>query len=195
MKHVGDDDGPILTVDGLAEAMPRFLIAEGLSEGIAADWILRMEQAATAGRPVLPWYPLEPTVREGLFEARQARQVVRGLEGAQSALESQDLGLSKAAATRPGENRRRISRLLVVSGDGSQRFYRDVARLRHRFQVRLEVVGLECDESELGAAAFGEGRYARALMIDHKDSVIRFLTILGQLPPADAAGTLGSSLS
>ena len=132
------------------------------------------------GLPAFPRYPLGPAVGEGLFEARRAGRVVRGLEGAENALETQELGLAKAPATRPDANRRRVSRLLVVSADGSARFYRGVERLLDRFHVRLEVVLLECDEVELGSAAFGDGRHARALMIDHKEAVARFLTLLDE---------------
>jgi len=158
--------------------MPRVLIAEGRAEAFARDWAARVEQATATGLPAFPRYPLGPAIGEGLFEARRAGRLVRGLEGAESALETQELGLAKAPATRPDSNRRRVSRLLVVSADGSARFYRGVERLLARFHVRLEVVLLECDEVELGSAAFGDGRHARALMIDHKEAVVRFLTLL-----------------
>ncbi len=159
----------------LADAMPRAMIAEGRAEGFAEDWVERVKRATAAGLPAFPRYPFEPAVREGLFEARRAGRLVRGLEGAESALETQELGLARAPATRPDSDRRRVSRLLVVSADGSARFYRAVERLLEQFRVRLEVVLLECDEVELGSAAFGDGRRARALLIDHKQAVVRFL--------------------
>lgn len=170
-----------LTLRALADAMPRALIAEGLAEGLAKDWVARLDRALEAGQPAYPRYPLVPRVREALFEARRARQLIRGLEGAENALETQESGLAQAAATRPGSNGRRVSRLLVVSADGSPRFYRGVDRLLERYGVRLEVVLIECDEVELGSAAFGEGKHARALMLDHKEAVARFLAVLYEL--------------
>ncbi len=181
---LGEDDkrqeSARLVSDALAGAMPRALIAEGRAERLAADWIARVDRAIAAGFSPFPRYPLDSSIREGLFEVRQSRQVVRGLEGAESALAMQDLGLSKAVATRPESDRRRVSRLLVVSADGSGRFYHGVGRLRERYFVRLEVVLIECDEMELGGATFGEGRRARALMINHKLAVARFLTRLDE---------------
>jgi len=179
-----NDEGsptPRLAPDALAEAMPRALIAEGRAAGLAADWVERVARATAAGLPAYPRFPLVPSIREGLFEARRARRIVRGLEGVESALATQELGFAQAAATRPDSNRRRVSRLLVVSADGSTRFYRGVDRLLDRFGTRLEVVLIECDEMELGGATFGDGRRARALMIDHKDAVVRFLTLLDEL--------------
>ncbi|MCP4906362.1 MAG: hypothetical protein GY910_15400 [bacterium] len=160
--------------------MPRSLIAEGRAERLALDWVARVDRAVAEGEPAFPRYPLCAGLRVALFEARRARRVVRGLEGAEGALGTQERGLAQAAATRPEANRRRISRLLVVSADGSARFYRGVDRLRHRYAARLEAVLVECDEIELGGAVFGDGCRARALMIDHKEAVARFLGVLDE---------------
>jgi len=86
--------------------------------------------------------------------------------------------LKSAAASRGEEPAVRISRLLLVSADASERFYRQVEKLRSRFANRLEVLVLECDENELGEAAFGPGRRARAVMVHHKEAVVRFLSAL-----------------
>jgi hypothetical protein len=162
----------------LADAMPRILIAEERSEALAEDWVRRVGLAVDEGHPRFPRYPFARTIRDGLFEARRARRVIRGLEGAESTLETEEAGLSRAAATRPDPVRSRISRLLIIASDGSPRFYRNVERLRERFETRLEVLTLDCDETALGEAVFGADRRARALMIDHKDAVSRFLTII-----------------
>lgn len=167
-----------LTASALAAAMPRGLIADGRAEHIARDWSARAAEAWKQGRAPIPEYGLDAVARSALFAARQARQLVRGLEGAESALDSQERGLSRAQATRPEANRRRISRLLIVSADGSPRFYRGVERLVERHVTRLEVIRLDCDEQALGEALFGPGRLARAVMLDHKEAVTRFLEML-----------------
>jgi hypothetical protein len=95
--------------------------------------------------------------------------------------------LKKAAKSQADLDRVRISRLLVVSGDGSERFYRQVEKLQDRFATRLEVLLLDCDQEALGAAAFGPGRRARALLIHHKNAVVRFLSLLGvDRPPGES---------
>lgn len=167
-----------LDPEQLAGAMPRALIAEGRAESLAVDWVQRAEQARADGFPALARYPLDSGLGVALFEARRSRRLVRGLEGAEAALESQERGLALAAAARPDSGQRRISRLLIVSADGSSRFYDQVGRLLERYRARLEVVLLECDESQLGGAAFGPGRRARALLLEHKQAVTDFLVRL-----------------
>jgi len=171
-----------LDPERLAGAMPRVLIAEGHASALAVDWVRRLEQARSAGLPAIARYPLDAGLRDALFEARRSRRLVRGLEGAEDALARQERGLAEAAAARPDPGQRRISRLLIVSADGSSRFYDQVARLLARYGSRLEVLLLECDESELGSTAFGAGRRARALLLEHKQAVADFLM---RLPRAE----------
>lgn len=165
----------------LAGAFPRALIAEGRAERLATRWVERREAAVAASLPPIPRFALEPALAAGLFDARRARQLVRGLEGAEAALAKEAVGLSQAAATQAAPGQSRVSRLLVVSADGSARFYQQVERLRARFGERLEVVLIECDDEALGECVFGAGKRVRALMLERKEAVIRFLTALDEL--------------
>lgn len=165
-------------VQKLAAAFPRILIAGELALPIARNWIERLDRSVESGGPTLPVYPFTDQIRQGLFEARRARRLVRGFEGAEKALASQEVGLSKAAATRPEGGGFRISRLLLVSTDGSQRFYRQVEQLKARFSSRLEALMIDADEGALGEAAFGSGHTARALLLDHKEVVVDCLAAL-----------------
>jgi hypothetical protein len=164
--------------EALALTWPRSMIADGTASRLAAWWVASRREADSLGLPPIPRHPMARSIADALFNARRARRLVRGLEGAEKLLVGEDAGLKKAAATRSDADPVRISRLLVVSADGSERFYRQVAKLQQRFANRLEVLLLDCDDEELGAAAFGRGRRARALLIHHKDAVMRFLSAL-----------------
>jgi hypothetical protein len=164
--------------EALALTWPRPMIADGTASQIAAWWVASRREADSLGLPPIPRHPMARSITDALFDARRARRLERGLEGAEKLLAGEDAGLKKAAATRSEADAVRISRLLVVSADGSERFYRQVAKLQQRFANRLEVLLLDCDDEELGAAAFGRGRHARALLIHHKDAVMRFLSAL-----------------
>lgn len=164
--------------EALAVAWPRPLIADGSALGLAAWWVESRREAASLGRPRIARHRLDRSLEGGLFDARRARRLARGLEGAESLLAAEEAGIKKAASSQADLSRVRISRLLIVSGDGSERFYRQVEKLHDRFANRLEVLLLDCDEEALGAAAFGRGRRARALLIHHKDAVVRFLSLL-----------------
>jgi len=162
----------------LAEAWPRPLIAAGRAERLARWWCESRLAAVEAGAAPFPRRAVTPTLWHALFEARRARRLCRGLESAEETLANQQRGLRQAPAARVALGARRISRLLVVSEDGSARFYRQVEKLCVRHASRLEALVLECDEVELGRAIFGPGQLARAVLLDHKDVVLRFLEIL-----------------
>ncbi len=164
--------------EALAAAWPRPLIADGSAVALAAWWVASREEAASLGQPRIARHPLDRSVGDGLFHARRARYLARGLEGAETLLAAEAAGIEKTASSRENPELVRISRLLIISSDGSERFYRQVDRLRERFANRLEILLLDCDEQALGAAAFGGGRRARALLIHHKDAVVRFLSSL-----------------
>ncbi|MBW2425840.1 MAG: hypothetical protein JRG86_16455 [Deltaproteobacteria bacterium] len=163
---------------GLAACWPRALLEAGRGEALARWWCASLARARGVGKAPFPRCAPSVPLLEVLAGARRARQLERGLEGAEAALDSEEAGLRRAAATRPGESGRRISRLLVVSADGSPRFYRGVARLCERHGTRLEAVVLECDASQLGESVFGAGRRAQAVLLSHKEAVARFLAAL-----------------
>lgn len=166
-------------VERLAAAMPRSIVAQGLAKAIAGDWIERVALSRSRGEAPLPRYPLSAGAREALFEIRRAGHLVRGLEQIEDALDAEERGLSRASATRPVNAPLRISRLLITSGDGSDRFYRDINKLKSKHNTRLEVVGLDSTDLELGQTAFGGDHAAKALLVDHKDAVVHFLLTLG----------------
>jgi len=169
----------------LARAMPRTLIAMGLAEGIAADWAGRVREAIERGQPPFPRYALDESMSETLFEVRRAGRVVRGLEDSITALAKEEAGLSRAEATKTDSGHPRISRLLIVSSDGSPRFFRQVEQLKERYIHRLEVVLVEADEHAFGEAVYGAGKRVRAILLNQKDAVIHFLENIG--PELDAS--------
>lgn len=173
-------------VDALSAALPRILIAAGAAGPLAAAWVDRVREDREAGRVGCPRFAFSKSVANALFESRRARQVERGLESITQALDRQASGLANATATRPaGPGGRRISRLLVIADDGSPRFEREAARLRARHADRLELVGVAADERALGEAVYGRGRRVRALLLTHKEAVVRVLDAIG----ADLAGS------
>jgi hypothetical protein len=179
----------------LAARWPRQLIAEGRGERLARWWLDSQAAAVAAGHPPFARASFALALADELFEARRARRLVRGLEGAAQQLAAEQAGLPPSPPPdRPAELPR-ISRLLVVSEDGSERFYRQINNLKNQYSNRLEVLVVACDESELGRASFGGDRRARAVLLDHKDSVIRLLARLDRLLLEESADTGSSSSS
>lgn len=169
----------------LARAWPRGLIAAGQGRELARWWRAQERAAASRDEPPLARVTASQALLDQLAAARRARRLHRGLEGAAAVLASEEAGLRATAATRSGDDGVRISRLLVVSADGSARFYRQVVALRREYASRLEALRLDCDEARLGEALYGQGRRARAVLLSHKDAVAQLLSTIEEgLPPS-----------
>ncbi len=176
---IDGDAGGDAEIAGLAARWPRVLIEAGTADSLARRWVASRRAAIAAGRPPHAHHLLTPTLASLLSELRRARRLVRGLEAAEESLTIQALGVRhRASASQPAA--RRVSRLLLVSTDGSTRFYRNIDNLIRKSEETLEVLVVLCDELELGAAAFGADSRARALLVDHKDAVVRVLDCLAE---------------
>jgi len=179
----------------LAEAWPRSLIAAGQGRALARWWRAQERAAADRDEPPLARVAASKALLDQLAAARRARRLHRGLEGAATVLGSEEAGLRLAAATRSGDAGVRISRLLLVSADGSARFYRQVVALRQQYASRLEALMLDCDDLRLGEAIYGQGRRARAVLSSHKEVVAELLSTieagLSATASADAASLDG----
>ena len=114
-------------------------------------------------------------MRDALLEALRAAhrtgRVVRSLEKAQTLLTTEAHG-QRLADRKTGIARGvRISRLLVLTDDGAERFYRQVAALLECHGPRVVAVRLRVNAETLGSALYGKGGAARLLMIEHKAAV------------------------
>ena len=108
---------------------------------------------------------------EALRSAYSAGQVVRSLENAERRLAAEERGLEMADRQTGVPRGARVSRLLLLADDGSERFYRQIEALLRRHGPRVLAVRLEIDEHGLGELLFGPGRVARLLMLEHKRAV------------------------
>ena len=108
---------------------------------------------------------------EALRSAYSAGQVVRSLEKAERKLAGEERGLQMADRQTGAPRGVRVSRLLVLANDGSDRFYRQIEALLRRHGQRVLAVRLDIDETGLGELLFGPGRVARLLMLEHKQAV------------------------
>lgn len=153
-----ENDATGAAVHAALRARARKLWANGVTLVPSADWSARLAAA------------LDDAQREG--------QIVRGLEQVEKALEREARGLSMADARSGAERGSRVSRLVLVSNDGTERFYRQVERLVTTHGPRLLAVVVDADSSQLAGVvpqAFG---VVRALMLEHKDNVARVLLAL-----------------
>jgi hypothetical protein len=122
----------------------------------------------------LPIVPFGEPLAEALAAAGRAGRLVRGLEGMAETLDAEGRGLEAAGLPTDA----RIARLLLVTTDGSPRFYRQVARALAAHGGRTLVVAVACDAATFGRRVFGADATAKAVGLAHKDAVAAVLLAL-----------------
>lgn len=159
-------------------------LPRGVEEELDAGWLLR-ELAAHAqplwrgGELRVPRSALTAGLEVALKSAYSGGRIVRGLEGAERALATEARGLARVDRRTGVERGGRVSRLLVLADDGSERFYRTVESLLRRHAPRVLALRLSVDEAALGRLLFGRDEVARLLLVEHKDAVSAVLLALG----------------
>ncbi len=125
--------------------------------------------------PVLiPEISGNPNFIQNLFSINKSRQCVRSLENAASILKAEDKGLNQLKV-KSNLQGKRVSRLLIVSNDGSERFYRQIEILMKKHSPRLMVIKLTMDSNRLGELLYGPDEIVRSILVIHKNAVSRIL--------------------
>jgi hypothetical protein len=130
------------------------------------------------GNIQVPMVAFSPALAEALRTAHRAGQLVRSLEGAERRLAAEDRGLSLVDQQSGVLRGARVSRLLVLADDGTERFYRQVEKLLRQQGLRVLALRLDVKAETLGQMLFGPGRRALLLLLDHKEAVSAVLLAL-----------------
>ena len=104
--------------------------------------------------------------------------MIRGLEDAEKKLAAERTGIENADIKTGSGRKERISRLVIIANDGSDRFYRQTKKLVEQNRLRVLAIQLDVTSFELCERLFGPQKRALFLLINHKDAVINFLTSL-----------------
>ena len=119
---------------------------------------------------------LTDALTNALLTAYRSGHVIRGLEAAAEKLDHERSGLLKLKQrVAQGE---RISRLVLMSNDGSKRFYREADRLLEKHFPRVLGWVVNIDSSNLGSLLFGPEKSAKIILINHKEAVSQILLAL-----------------
>jgi hypothetical protein len=152
------------------------------NEPVAANLVRELEARARPlradGELRAAQVEISPALEAALHAAFSAGRIVRGFEGAERILAAEEKGLKHVDRTSGVARGRRVSRLLVLADDGSERFYREVEFLLRRHAPRVLALRLSLDERGLGQLIFGPDHVARLLLVEHKDAVSAVLLAL-----------------
>ena len=119
-----------------------------------------------------------PAFESALVFLNGIRQLDRGLEHIADKLSAEKKGIDALNAKLELTPAPRVSRLLMMSEGGSERFYRQCERLLMEHSGRLLGIRVDVVSTELIEKLYGVDALARVIMISHRDAVSRALLSL-----------------
>lgn len=160
--------------------LPRKVEEEPAAARLASQLAERAQPLWAGGEASVAPAELTPVLAAALKSAYSAGRIVRGLEGAERTLGVEARGLQHVDRKTGAPRGERVSRLLALADDGSERFYREVDSLLRRHAPRVLALRLLRDEDALGQLLFGRDQVARLLLVEHKDAVSAVLLALAE---------------
>ena len=127
----------------------------------------------------VPTLPLNQALAAECRRAVTTGLATPGLEAIEEVLASEQKGLDALLEKAPKVPQNpRVSRLLLMSNDGSKRFYRDCESLLVKYDQRLIGCRLDVTGDAFGSVVFGYPKLMRALLFVDKKAVARALLTL-----------------
>lgn len=156
--------------------LPRDVESDPCHEDVRRVLAARTRKLWSGGTLEVAVVPSTAALRKVLCSPSTARQLQRGLEAATATLASEQRGL---AALPPAVTQgRRVSRVLLVTNDGAERFYRQVERLAITHAPRVLVCVIDCDSAGLGELLYGSDGVVKLVLTGHKTAAARILRAL-----------------
>ncbi|MEN9529921.1 MAG: hypothetical protein RI932_1794 [Pseudomonadota bacterium] len=158
--------------------LPKSLEADARAVRIQEELTRNLKSLWSEGRLKVPTLDLNLALEKALSTSRRAGHLRGGLENIESCLRREQQGLEALKKRQLAQDSGRISRLLLMSSDGSERFYRHCESLISGHADRLIGIRLNVQSQVLGQKFFGKDAQVKVLLVSHKDFVIRALESL-----------------
>ena len=157
---------------------PRQLEADGSAEGIRGELMARTSRLWPEGEIDVPVITLSEPMKIALKKARLRSRIRFGFEPILQKLAGEKKGISAVREQTDAPYGDRISRLLLFSNDGAERFYRHIEQILQEHAPRLLGCLLDIDGAALGELFTGKGSVIKIVMAEHKDVVSDVLRAL-----------------
>jgi hypothetical protein len=123
----------------------------------------------------VPVCPFSDAIKAVLVEAHQNNRIGRGFETADRNLSKEAKGLKLADSKSETKRGERVSRLIILSNDGAERFYRKIESLLIKHSPRVLAIIVDADSSQLGGAIYGPEKLTKLILVEHKEVVAQVL--------------------
>jgi hypothetical protein len=158
--------------------LPRELEADGAAGTIRQVLMVRIVQLWSGSDLSVPMITMGDPLKKVLQRANLRGHVRCGLEAISDKLERERKGIAHLRENKGLPTGDRVSRLLLISSDGAQRFYRHVEHLLQLHAPRLLACMLDMDGNALGSVITGKERQIKVIMAEHKEAVSEILRAL-----------------
>jgi hypothetical protein len=167
--------------DGSAAAplrLPRDVESDPCHDDVRRVLAARTRKLWSGGTLEVVVVPLTESLRAVLQAPPTAGLLQRGLEAATATLAAGQRGLDALPPAVTDRQGQRVSRLLLVTNDGAERFYRQVERLALTHAPRVLVCVIDCDSLVLGTLLYGPDAVAKLVLTGHKTATTAILRAL-----------------
>jgi hypothetical protein len=169
---------------------PRQMEADETAEAVRRALMARTVKLWPEGTLGVARITPDDRLRKALLVARLQGRLRFGFEAVADRLESERKGILNVRRRVDAPYGDRVSRLLLFSNDGAERFYRHVESLLQANAPRLLGCLLDIDGHALGNMLTGKERPIKLVMAEHKEAVsgILLAMIAGAEVPSATAG-------
>jgi hypothetical protein len=154
---------------------PRQLEADNTAETIRQALMARTVKLWPGANIDVSVITMSDPLKKALQQARLRGQIRWGFEAIVNKLDSEKKGIANVRGRQVAPYGDRVSRLLLFSNDGAERFYRHIEHLLQAHAPRLLGCLLDIDSSAMGNLITGQDRKIKLVMAEHKDAVFEML--------------------
>jgi hypothetical protein len=154
-----------------AMRFPRQLESEGATEVICQALMARITKLWAGSKIYVPVISLSEPLKMALQKARMKGRIRYGFESIFEKLAAEKKGIANVQRQADVSSGHRISRLLIFSNDGAERFYRHIEQALQTHSPRLLGCLLDIDGGAMGRLITGKEGVIKIVMAEHKDVV------------------------
>jgi hypothetical protein len=160
--------------------LPRALEVEGAAGEIRRALAARSLKLWPGGVLEAPVVGMSEPLNKALREAQLRGRLRCGFESVREKLAGERKGIEHLRERQSAPQGDRVSRLILFSNDGAERFYRHIERLIVDHAPRLLGCILEIDCSALGRLITGRESRVKLVMAEHKEAVSAILRAIAE---------------
>jgi hypothetical protein len=153
--------------------LPRQLEKEKVESDVRAVLEKESIELCSDSNIYIPVLKLNPELRKQIFYAKFLDELIIGYRDVEKALENELHGLQNV-----NNKSDRVSRLLIVTNDGSPRFYRQLEFLHKKQGGRVLICRLDVDSLLMGNILELKDKQVKAVLLNRKESVVNVLKSL-----------------